>query len=280
MAQRDALNGWLELISKAPARPTSEAIAQLGQALVKLSMNNIFQVPERIEVFDTARTTLLSIPGHARFFANRVVEARKSSTDFVADGEYHKVCENLRETLRQLPSPETVQVLGGMLKSDEDVPTREQIIHLRTANFKGADLKWFCPSELAATTLLELGIRGFPRGTGIKKAFLRTDLPLMREWWEEVESGKRTFFFVGQDVEYRFKPDGTWETIAISNPPGDGPRRPDFASAQRPEKRPAPVAAAEHPKPAWNRNVWIRVSAAAAALVALVAWIFLNRRKA
>ena len=36
-----------------------------------------------------------------------------------------------------------------------------------------------------------------------------------RAWWEEIKSGKRAFSYKGQKVEYRFKPDGTWETIAL-----------------------------------------------------------------
>jgi hypothetical protein len=42
-----------------------------------------------------------------------------------------------------------------------------------------------------------------------------------RAWYQEVKAGKRTFSFRGQPVEYRFKPDGTWETIALRNPPDD-----------------------------------------------------------
>jgi hypothetical protein len=59
-----------------------------------------------------------------------------------------------------------------------------------------------------------------------------------QKWYEEVKSGKRTFSFKGQVMEYRFRQDGTWETFPISHPPVDAPK-PTVAVAS-PENRTLP----------------------------------------
>jgi len=62
-----------------------------------------------------------------------------------------------------------------------------------------------------------------------------------REWWREIESGRKTFSFRGQSVEYRFKPDGTWDTTPIANPPDDGPQSATETTSVRPIKKTAPA---------------------------------------
>ena len=81
-----------------------------------------------------------------------------------------------------------------------------------------------------------------------------------QSWWEEIKSGKRTFSFKGKKVEYRFKPDGTWETLAMANPPDDGPKpTPAKPESTRPEKNPPPTP--DKPPAAPNTRTGILVSA-------------------
>jgi hypothetical protein len=42
------------------------------------------------------------------------------------------------------------------------------------------------------------------------------NLATWKLWWGPIEAGNRAFSFEGQDVEYRFRKDGTYETIARS----------------------------------------------------------------
>jgi hypothetical protein len=268
----------LAAVEQQKGLPVEEAAPKLGLWMRQLSRSGP-QSPDERTVFLNTQAALLSLSGHSQYFADQVAAARESTKDFVADCDYHITCETLRDTLCHLPSPETVQVLGEMLESMEDIPTRDQIVELRKAVFKGADFKWFYPSGLAGQTLLDLGIRGFPSGSGRDGGFSRADVSSMRFWWEEIESGIKSLSFKGQDVEYRFKPDGTWETIPISNPPDDGPSRPVLADAKRTDKRPDPVAVEQDPNPAWNENSWIWIGGATAALAGLFALFFLHRRK-
>ena len=94
---------------------------------------------------------------------------------------------------------------------------------------------------------------------------------------EKVRSGSRNFSFVGQPVGYRFKPDGSWETIPISVPPKDGAVRPDFAPGERPNKRQQTVTVAEHFQ--MSRNGWVWGFGAAAASIAGLAWFLLGRKE-
>ena len=70
----------------------------------------------------------------------------------------------------------------------------------------------------------EIGLRNPPEPLDGLALYPDDLLAATRAWWEEVKSGKLTFSFKGQAVEYRFRPDGTWETIPIANPPDDGPK--------------------------------------------------------
>ena len=230
------------------------AFPEMGKMIRQLKSLNYRECAERDEVILRLQRTMLSHAGHAEYFSDQVSAARKSSQNFLADREYHRACETLRDTLRYMPSPETVQVLGGMLESLEDIPTSEQTIEHLRAVANGSDHKWFCPSRLAGQTLLALEIRDFPDGSGRNGTFSGDDVSPMRIWWESVKSGSKPFSFKGQDVEYRFKSDGTWEEMKLENPPDDGPEVPEAGTAERPAKRTAPAMPTQQAEPA--SRVW------------------------
>jgi hypothetical protein len=103
-------------------------------------------------------------------------------------------------------------------------------------------------------------------------------LAATRTWWEQIRSGQRTFSFKGQGVEYRFKPDGTWDTIRIANPADDDPKVPEPSpSTIRVEKHLAPVSQAGYQEAGTLRYLF----GSLAALLALAgAWFGLRRLKA
>jgi hypothetical protein len=68
-----------------------------------------------------------------------------------------------------------------------------------------------------------IGLRNPPVAAERHNEDPETRLADTRKWWDDIKSGNRAFSFLGQKVEYRFKPDGTWETIALANPPNDAP---------------------------------------------------------
>jgi hypothetical protein len=201
-----------------------ENIEYLGAAIKKLAMPNHYQIFERFQAYDSVRMALVSIPGHARHYSNQVAAARKYATDILTHRYYRESCEKLLDTLPHLPSPETVQVLGEMLESRTDEPSQEALIDYLKRESRGSDVRLYYPSGMANVVFHLLGIRNFHEGTGPSGQVTNSDVEVIRSWWEEVKSGKRAFSFKGQAVEYRFKPDGTWDTFPIANPPDDGPK--------------------------------------------------------
>jgi hypothetical protein len=99
-----------------------------------------------------------------------------------------------------------------------------------------------------------------------------------RAWWEEVKSGQRTFSFKGQVVEYRFRPDGTWDTIPIANPPVDGPDENPPAATDS-GKRDAPPTTVGFVK-SDDHTLWWWVAGAVGMLVALAIALFRKSRRA
>jgi hypothetical protein len=91
-----------------------------------------------------------------------------------------------------------------------------------------------------------------------------------------VKTGKRTFSFKGQAVEYRFRPDGTWETISIANPPDDGPK--PVPVAPNSGKRDESPATVDSVKPADRSLLWW-ITGVAGVLLALALTLFRKFRR-
>ena len=119
------------------------------------------------------------------------------------------------DTMHHLPSPEMLQLLGRHLYDERDKSPKE-------FDYLGASSN----ADYACGALLQIGLKTSPppRQTGrgpVEGAMYDKDL--WQLWWEQVQAGTRSFSFVGQDVEYRFKKDGTWITTPLTSKtvPGD-----------------------------------------------------------
>lgn len=285
--ERDALIARIESLKKIDTMPLEQSISYLGEGLRKMGDSSIYHLrDETMPVYTATQQKLLSIPGHAKYFADQVAAARSKSKDIVTDRNYHEACERLRDTLPHLPDPETVLVLGQMLESRADVPTLEQKLEVSRKQFRGGYFEWYCPSELGRDALVSLGIRDMPPPSDYFGQVPLYDVESLRGWWEEVKSGKRAFSFKGQSEEYRFMPDGTWETIAMVNPPDDGPKpKPSKPEAMRPEKSPPPSPPAPEPTAplalasSASPSIYVWIIGCGILVLAAVA-VFLKRRHA
>ena len=200
------------------------------------------------DLFRQIQGEFLSIPGHAQYFADEIERERAALVpdDDRISFDRHR-SQYLRETLKHLPSPETIRVLGNYLFDDRDpMPPMEP----------GQDWVPVLPNPLLALkTLAEIGLREAPVKPDTFFDYWNPEpLPGVRAWYEEIKSGKRAFSFKGQSVEYRFNPDGTWVSTPIANPPDDAPAPPPAkppatggkpsgpACAPPPATAPAPVS--------------------------------------
>ncbi|MEO5714335.1 MAG: hypothetical protein ABIT37_12685 [Luteolibacter sp.] len=239
-SQYESLASLRKNVQEVDQRPPNETIPLLADGLQKLARKNVFQVAERIEVYDLVQSTLLAIPGHAKYFVDELERLRiDPKSDYIRTRATY-----LTETLKHLPSPETIQVLGHYLSDMRDTPYDENpkyIAALRAGKVKEPD--WTPTPQnawLATYTLSNIGLRNppfAPVGNYINIRFSEADsLPKFRAWWEEVKSGKRTFSFVGHKAEYRFKPDGGWEIVTVANPPDKTPKLPDAPPLEQEKK--------------------------------------------
>ena len=179
-------------------------------------------------VFNRIRQEVLAIPGHAEFYSDKIERERAKIELGDCRGGYDLHRTMIFETLKSLPSAETVKVLGEFLIDERDTPP---------PRYPGQDYSNDPANcHLAARALFKLGLRDVPMG-GDHRPIDQT-LNDYRVWWEELRTGRKTFSFKGQNVEYRFKPDGTWDTLPIANPSEDDVKPPKPSSKPAAEKSP------------------------------------------
>jgi hypothetical protein len=242
-AQQRSLEVYRNEIAACDKLPPEKAIPILADAVFKLTRLNIYQLRERIEVFDLARDKLLFLPGHAQYFADLIEEERAK----LKPGDFRVAYDEnryryLRETLGHVPSPETVKVLGHYLDDERDIPPPPK------PNQDYGDMPANAIIAMESLLCLELRDAPYPPGRYLDSNKTPTVLAAVREWFAPIKSGQRTFSFRGQAVEYRFNPDGTWVSNPIANPPDDAPKPPITSS---PEKSPAVAAAQSHQPALW-----------------------------
>jgi LPXTG-motif cell wall-anchored protein len=260
----------LELAGETKENPTTENVLSLCERLVGVE-RYCSNTEEELKVLETMVSVLTNIPGHAEYFERRRARLREASEDFLQDTEYHRACETLQETLAHLPSPETVRILGRLLERTDDIYTREQDMWMLEQENKGKHMRWFVPAYMGGSTLLKLGLREYPKGSGPEGEFRTNDIERMRAWWAEVKSGQRAFSFKGQKVKYRFKPDGTWDTIPIANPPDDGPTPAPETTTDRPIMQSVPAEVDSHDT-SRNSSWWFGIGGLV--LLAAGAWFW------
>jgi len=194
-----------------------------------------FNFPDRVSpdvkaVTLEVRAALTTYPPHANYYRDRISEATQILSDLDKDEQSHaygagyqaiQTIDHSIAILRLLPSPQTVHVLGELLydhSRELKAEDKQKLIELGTdpmTVFSSLSL-----AEKATNCLNGLGIRNGPQA---KISSLEIDLDIWPLWYEQVRAGTRSFSFEGQDVEYRFKKDGTWITTPLTSKavPGD-----------------------------------------------------------
>lgn len=239
---------WKGKIAESLDYEPFERLEFLSLGLKNIGYRNRLAVRSREinELFLDLQKIYLSTPGHAQFFADELGEAREKTNKPWMDNSYLLEYHKTRDILALLPSPETIRVLGSMLESKEDVTSRDETIRraIESSNAGGGGLhEVTSPRRLAGVVFHRIGLRNLPEKVSL-------------EWWKKVKAGEIAFSFVGQAVQYRFNPDGSWETMPIVNPPNDAPKPPVFEKSEsKPERQAKELEMpAETKKPTW---VWI-----------------------
>lgn len=208
-------NNTLDIVGN---RPAAEQIEILGAAVRTARQ---IDSPERLEIFRRSQTALLAIPGHATYFGDRINKAqaeRKAAAVGAAtesesgganygfkDGEFRNEETYGLGTLRYLPSPETINVLGEFL-SDEWVsprPVQDDWLWPSLARHS-VEMLAVMPIEKKPTARIEE-----PTNPGV----FVPDIKAWLQWFEQIKAGKRTFKFEGDPTEYTLAGPATQETL-------------------------------------------------------------------
>jgi hypothetical protein len=273
-AQHSSLDAISKRLSDQRNFSDSENIRYFSECLRKLSMTSIYQLKERIAVYDQLQSKVVSIPGHAEYFRDEIEKERAALKPNQFRGSYDDKRRLFFEELSHLPSAESIKVLGGYLSDERDAEkeavwepvdlfligvepnsdhAREALkkIGLRNTSFAEPDVgEW--PSPTSYSTREEYMRVKFRYLVALREARLKPWLA----WYAEVKDGRRTFSFKGQKVGHRLKPDGTWETITLANPPDDGPKpsKPLMTGAERSDKRSASAVVEQVTTP--RKHIW------------------------
>ncbi len=238
-----------------------EAIPKLGRWVFQLSLPTNREKGDR-PVFAAAQAALLAIPGHAEYYEKNIKAAQSRFEDAATNLEKSPLATQLNNelmygfaTLENLPSPETVRVLGDFLGDMRGVDENGKWIEGgHYDGFRGTGP----PCIYAAGALMKLPLKSKP--THDKRTATFGDVRPWQLWYEQVKAGNRTFSFEGDPKVYSL----AGPVTAERSPAG-----------QRPERRPE---AAVHEPGAGAGGVDWRVIAGAVGLVVIVAGIFKLRR--
>lgn len=255
---------WSNILDIVERLPEAERIETLGYGAALGA--DIRMSDDKREIFNRAQTALLAIPGHAEYYRDRINEARRKvdvlPPDSVERGPLRGMLYNEQmngfQTLSQLPSAETIRVLGeflfddrGTLPGDGEQAAVERPI-----------------SRDAATALSKLPLVARPVTS---KESGREDTPTWRLWYQQVKAGTRTFRFVGDPKEYNLR-DMMQQQAAVDSTV----RPPGHATVDRPPAGPAGDSKTNTP----SSVTWPALIAAGLVILAAAGWYCLRARKA
>lgn len=195
---------WEKLADEASSMPPDQRIGILSRILIsdqKELGDHMIEIYKRIQVI------LLETEGHAQYYGDRIKENPR-----------HPDRNRWLGYLKNLPSPETVRVLGEML-SDERGRPEPEIEELDSET-------WMLSPpvcHLAIKTLQGM-LENPPVPAADDFREWRGDLETWRVWYERVKAGRHTFRFVGDPTHYTLR--GPSKRGAIEPGPRDAKRNP------------------------------------------------------
>jgi len=197
--QREGLKEWHAVAGQAFSLPREDAFKKLAEGIRKTSREDIYSIDGTNEVHQELLKVLIGIHGHAEYSRDRVLAAQAAHRDDVTSNEAgSKYNDYLTErgvlitTLSQLPSVETVNVLGEFL-SDE-------WIHPESSSWP-VDERIGPMSIVAVRTFSKLPLANKPADTRYDHE-AKEHLQSWKLWYEQIKAGTRTFRFEGDPQEY------------------------------------------------------------------------------
>jgi hypothetical protein len=286
--------GWKQCLHELDQYSENEQRYILERAVQAFGSDHIPRKPDRQENFEKAQSTLLAIPGHAKYYQDKIEALREEvlanskkteqelakiqeeGKEYAGEWTYETYCENAFRTLARLPSPECVAVLGFYLNDPVGGDGRTLLGGKRRNPGDDASPRP-TNSEGAAMAIRKLGIEHppFPPYDDRNEWYVKVgEVDAWKTWWDEVKQGKRTYRFIGSNIEYG--PDGPAGKEAIERA-RQSTKRDEERAAGRRKATPADDSVGQNTSS--KSTFYIAAILAVCALVALAAWCLLRGRK-
>jgi hypothetical protein len=273
---------FLSAIEQERNTPPESSIPKLGNWVRKLSRGTNREKGER-PVFHAAQELLLSMPGHSRYYQNKleslranILEAAKLPEDPFrkkvnsALGDYEDFRARAFPILGLLPSSETVAVLGLLLNDPEGRDGK----NILGEPFIISDATPFpINAGAAAIAIRQLGIEHPPfreRPGAFDYEYHPEEIDAWRDWWNEVKEGKRTYRFIGSSIEYG--PDGPASKEQLQRIERNRQRD---AASNRPRSAASPAEAEEQP----HTKIGIAIGGALLVLLASIFYVLRAKKR-
>jgi hypothetical protein len=214
-------SGWSRCLSELNQHSADERRHILEKALLSFGRDVPPRQPERQRNFEIAQAALLATPGHAQYYQGKIeamraealsnakktddelFEMQANDQEVVNEWSYSSYCGTTAfPILAQMPSPETVAVLGHFL-NDPEGRDGKKITGRAVVRSTGASLT--INAEGAAKAIRNLGIDHPPFKAPVgreREGLSEGEVDAWKDWWNEVKDGKRTYRFIGSNIEY------------------------------------------------------------------------------
>lgn len=268
------LEKWNNTLDSVENYPQNERIEILGAAARAKSTSGGWRpTNDQLTIANRSVGLLLAIPGHAEYYRDRIFRARGDAKSVLSDINVYSIRfsafsnEKSRgfETLGQLPSAETVRVLGEFLSDEWVSPIPIQ-----------GDIMDSPLSHSAVIALANLPLVSKPADT-IYGYQAPADHGAWLSWYEQIKAGNRTFRFEGDPTEYDLS--GPASKELIQRVERDRKRDNERAAGHKKSSLPpvSTTALVKNDKP--SAITWV-VATVILFLTALFVWYSRKRRKA
>lgn len=190
---------WNNTLDSINQSSESERIEILGAAVI-IGGNEVL-TEDRKSIYLRAQAALLAIPGHAKYFRDKVLKLQADRRAAIGKDDYSyktSIYYNYRGlgALTYLPSPETVRVLGELLENEDIGDTSNP-----------HDLPEVPLSFFALRALVHLPLANKPTKLDGKSSDsqIERDRAEWKKWYAEIKAGQATFLLEGDPQHYTDK---------------------------------------------------------------------------
>ncbi len=275
--------GWKKSLLELNRYSSNEQRYILGRALQAFASDQIPRDPSRQESLELAQSVLLATPGHAKYYQDKIESLREiaranaKTPEEMANnmGNYNDFRKGAFKVLGLLPSSEAIAVLGHFLNDPEGkdgkdllgYPMRVSEVVPYPPNFGAA---WIALSNIGIANPPAVG-KNPERDTFF---YDLSEVDAWKSWWNEIKDGKRTYRFIGSNIQYGSDGPASKEVIerAERHQRRDNERAMGHKKSSARSGLETAITQIQNP----SSIAWL---VAAIGLIGVVVWYFLKGRK-